>query len=517
MAITQAQQDFITKIGAFASADMKQSGVLASLTVAQAILESGWGTSELAVKANALFGIKADSRWGGLVYSKTTQECYDGANFTTVEALFRAYDSWEQSLTDHSAFLTGSPRYAAVIGETDYKTACAAIHAAGYATDPGYAGNLISLIETYNLAAFDTANGKEKQGMNLRKLIFTQNACYKAGRTITPKGIMVHSTGANNPNLCRYVGPDDGLLGKNQYNNHWNQDTPDGRQVCVHGFIGKLADGSVATYQTLPWNHRGWHCGSGPKGSGNDTHISFEICEDALTDPVYFRAAFNEAVELCVYLCKQYGFDPMKDGVIIGHYEGHQRGIASNHGDPQNWFPKHGESMNSFRAAVKKGLEGSAPTPPPAPAPAPATSGSVQKGSLVKLAADAVYYSGKAIPAWVKGQNWIVASISGDRAVIDKNEAGTNAICSPVNVKFLSVVDAAAPAPVPAFSPYLVKVTADSLNIRKGPGTNTAVVGAIKDKGTYTIVEESTGTGATQWGRLKSGAGWISLDYTQKR
>jgi hypothetical protein len=74
--------------------------------------------------------------------------------------------------------------------------------------------------------------------MNLHKLILTNNACYKAGRTITPKGIMVHSTGANNPWLKRYVGPDDGLLGKNQYNNHWNQDKPDGRQVCVHAFIG---------------------------------------------------------------------------------------------------------------------------------------------------------------------------------------------------------------------------------------------------------------------------------------
>lgn len=118
--------------------------------------------------------------------------------------------------------------------------------------------------------------------MNLHKLILTNNACYKAGRTITSKGIMVHSTGANNPNLKRYVGPDDGLLGKNQYNNHWNQDKPDGRQVCVHAFIGKLADGSIATYQTLPWNHRGWHAG----GSANDTHIGFEICEDGLTAPL---------------------------------------------------------------------------------------------------------------------------------------------------------------------------------------------------------------------------------------
>jgi N-acetylmuramoyl-L-alanine amidase len=189
--------------------------------------------------------------------------------------------------------------------------------------------------------------------MNLHMLILTENACFKAGKTITPKGIMVHSTGANNPNLKRYVGPDDGLLGKNQYNNHWNQDKPVGRQVCVHAFIGKLANGTVATYQTLPWNHRGWHGGSGSKGSVNDTHISFEICEDGLTDAAYFNAVYKEATELCAYLCKEYKLDPMADGVIIGHYEGHKRGIASNHADPGHWFPKHGKSMDTFRAEVK--------------------------------------------------------------------------------------------------------------------------------------------------------------------
>lgn len=185
--------------------------------------------------------------------------------------------------------------------------------------------------------------------MNLHKLIFTNNACYKAGRTITPKGIMVHSTGANNPSLKRYVGPDDGLLGENQYNNHWNQDKPDGRQVCVHGFIGKLADGSIATYQTLPWNRRGWHAG----GSANNTHIGFEICEDALSNSVYFSKVYTEAVELCVYLCKQYGLTE-KD--IICHSEGHKLGIASNHADVMHWFPKHGKSMDTFREAVKTRL-----------------------------------------------------------------------------------------------------------------------------------------------------------------
>lgn len=194
--------------------------------------------------------------------------------------------------------------------------------------------------------------------MNLKKLILTQNACFKTGKTIIPKGIMIHSTGANNPKLNRYVGPDDGLLGRNQYNKHWNQDKPDGRQVCPHGFIGKLNDGSIATYQTLPWNHRGWHAG----GDANNTHIGVEICEDNLMDTSYFNKVYNEAVELCVYLCKEYNISPDN---IIGHYEGYKRGIASNHGDPNNWFPKHGKNMDEFRKTVKKALSSSLPSPAP--------------------------------------------------------------------------------------------------------------------------------------------------------
>ena len=182
--------------------------------------------------------------------------------------------------------------------------------------------------------------------MNLRKLIFTENACYKAGKKITVKGIMVHSTGANNPNLRRYVGPDDGLLGVNQYNNHWNTYHPGGREVCVHGFIRKLKDGTIATYQTLPWDHRGWHAG----GSANNTHIGFEICEDGLTDSTYFGKVYQEAIELCAHLCKLYGLTE-KD--IICHSEGYRKGIASNHGDVMHWFPKHGKSMDTFREAVR--------------------------------------------------------------------------------------------------------------------------------------------------------------------
>ena len=199
--------------------------------------------------------------------------------------------------------------------------------------------------------------------MRLIKCILTANDCYKAGRTITPKGVMVHSTGANNPLVARYVQPLEGQkdetqlkaeIGTNRNANDWNNP---GLDVCTHAFVGKLADGGVGTVQTLPWNHRGWHAGTGTSGgSANNTHIAFEICEDDLTDEGYFRKVYQEAVELAAMLCKTYNLNPLADGVVICHSEGYQRGVASNHADVMHWFPKFGKSMDTFRADVSKAL-----------------------------------------------------------------------------------------------------------------------------------------------------------------
>ena len=180
--------------------------------------------------------------------------------------------------------------------------------------------------------------------MKLLKCILTENDCYKSKRTIKPEGVMVHSTGADNPRVCRYV-PGDAEIGFNAGGNHWDRS---GLAKCVHAFVGKFADGEVGTVQTLPWEHRGWHAG----GAANNTHIGFEICEDGLTDPVYFAEVYREAAELTAMLCKRYGLDPLADGVVICHQEGCQRGVASNHADVLHWFPKMGRSMDDFRADV---------------------------------------------------------------------------------------------------------------------------------------------------------------------
>lgn len=197
--------------------------------------------------------------------------------------------------------------------------------------------------------------------MKLLTCMLTKNQCYLSGRKIWPRGIMVHSTGANNPYLRRYVQPADNdpnkdellkQLGVNKNQNAWNRYD---LNVCVHGFIGKLADGSIGAVQTLPWDHRGWHAGSGTSGkSANDTHISFEICEDNLADRAYFNEVYKTAVEFTAMLCKEYGFNPLGDGVIICHSEGYRRGIASLHADVEHWFPKCGKSMDDFRNDVNK-------------------------------------------------------------------------------------------------------------------------------------------------------------------
>lgn len=185
--------------------------------------------------------------------------------------------------------------------------------------------------------------------MEITQFYLTKNPCYKAGKKIKPTGIVVHSTGANNAYIKRYVNPDDGVLGRNQYNNHWNRELKSGNK-CVHAFIGKVADGTVRIYQTLPWDMRCWGVGSGKKGSHNNSHIQFEICEDGLTDENYYKEAFTLAKELCAFLCREFDIDPAN---VIGHYESAAAGYGSNHGDPRNWQKKFGGSMDNFRNDVR--------------------------------------------------------------------------------------------------------------------------------------------------------------------
>ena len=180
--------------------------------------------------------------------------------------------------------------------------------------------------------------------MEIIEAFAVKNKCYQIGAPLTPQGIMLHSVGCAQPSAAVFA-------------RSFNQYQPGGASVCVHAFA--QADGTV--YQTLPWEMRGWHCG----GAANNTHIGVEMTEPGV-GMAYAEAAaqitgtYRTAVALFARLCGVYGLDPLADGVIIGHAEGHRRGVASNHADPEYLWRQYGMgyTMDGFRAAVAEAMAG---------------------------------------------------------------------------------------------------------------------------------------------------------------
>ena len=178
--------------------------------------------------------------------------------------------------------------------------------------------------------------------MQITEEFAVKNKCYQAGAPLTPRGLMLHSVGTPQPSAAVFA-------------RSFNQYQPGGASVCVHAFV--QADGTV--YQTLPWEMIAWHCG----GSANSTHIGVEMTEPG-AGMTYAEAAeqiagtYHTAVELFAALCRQYGLDPAQDGVIIGHAEGHRRGVASNHADPELLWRTYdmGYTMDGFRADVAEAM-----------------------------------------------------------------------------------------------------------------------------------------------------------------
>ena len=461
--------------------------------------------------------------------------------------------------------------------------------------------------------------------------MMTQSTCYKGTKKMAVKGVLWHSTGANNPTIKRYVQPDDNaadrdlmikLIGKNAYGNDWNHSSV---QAGLNAWIGNLADGSVAAVQTMPWDFRPWGCGSGSKGSCNNGWIQFEICEDGLNDAEYFAKVYKEACELTAYLCQMFGIDPngsvnmngVKVPTILCHADSHKLGLGSNHGDVLHWFPKFGKSMETVRADVAALMGAAVPTDD---VPVADKVGDPEKtiwdylmrkignaygvaGLLGNLYAesglrannlqnsyekklnitDAEYtrlVDDNAYPDFVKDKagyglaQWTFGSrkeallkFARDKGKsIGSLQMQLDFLWKELNTGYQAVLivlqnaenvreasdavllwyerpadqsDAVqkkragygqgyfekyAGGIVPssggmsnADCPFLVRVTAKNLRIRKGNGTDTAWTGKYVPPGVYTIVEVKAGKGSNAgWGRLKSGAGFIALDYAKR-
>lgn len=456
--------------------------------------------------------------------------------------------------------------------------------------------------------------------MKIVKSILTKNPCYQAGRTITVKGLMLHSVGCSQPKASVFI-------------RSWN--SPSYRSACVHAFI----DGNDGTvYQTLPWNHRGWHCASGYRGSANNTHIGVEMCEpscirytggssfkcsDLEAARASVRRTYQSAVELFAMLCKEYRLDPLEEGVIISHKEGHERGVASNHGDPEHLWEGLGLSytMSGFRRDIRKKMAGNTEDPDATESTGlqavqflnltekqviemvgplftadqkkngvPASVSMAQfilesgygkselaqnanncfgmkktlsgndwddsswdgnsiytkktreqksNGSMVTITADFRKYdcversiadhSAYLIGAR-NGNKYRYEGLKGCKnykkaAKIIKNGGYATSLtyaqnlCRIIEKWNLTRFDAQEEKQDRTENkcPFMVRVRIPDLNIWESAGTDTAETGKCTGVGSFTIIEVRKGKGSEKgWGKLKSGAGWICLDYCEK-
>lgn len=199
----------------------------------------------------------------------------------------------------------------------------------------------------------------------------TKNRCYKRATPANHIGILVHSTGAVNRNLKRYVDAPD-RLGVNTNGNHWNKERA---TKAVHAFIGLDKAGKVIVAEALPLDIACWGCGKAKKGSYNYNpvaHIQFEICQGSNKDSKYYWEAITVAEEYCAHLCRLYGWTADQ---ITSHKEAHAAGYASNHGDPQSWMVHFHDTMDKFRARVQARLDGSIDTPIKKPVETPKAEG----------------------------------------------------------------------------------------------------------------------------------------------
>lgn len=196
-------EEFVEYIGRLAAADMQTSGILASVTAAQSILESGYGKSELALQALNLGGMKADlsgntwaSSWDGRTYIKDTAEQREDGSYYTVTAAFRAYPSVAAYLADHSAYLAGARagsdlRYAGVVGCTDYRRVFEIIKSGAYASSLDYVNKLCAVVERWNLTRFDGA-AQEPDGSlwaNIAGLSYTWADASSFGQLLAQNGM----------------------------------------------------------------------------------------------------------------------------------------------------------------------------------------------------------------------------------------------------------------------------------------------------------------------------------------
>lgn len=264
-------------------------------------------------------------------------------------------------------------------------------------------------------------------------------------------------------------------------------------------------------WQQLREDEVGWHASDG-RGPGNEKSIAIEIIMDGSGSERDKKSEYRGALLAAILLKRHH--------LTIDRLATHKQWSGKN--CPMHILPHFDEFRNlvsAYMAQIDKIKNDSAVKPDALDegeeSVIPETA-DIRSGDLVSINEGATYYKGQRIPSWVMSQKWyVMGDPKGDRAVINKNEKGTCAICSPINVKYLKVIKSASVSEE-GFKPYRVKLLSDSVPIHSGAAGYFRKTGDIKDKGVYTITEEQTDREGKTWGRLKSGAGWIPLSETKK-
>ncbi len=289
---------------------------------------------------------------------------------------------------------------------------------------------------------------------------------------------------------------------------------PTSRQASSNYGVG--TDGRIGMY--VEEKDRSW-CSS--SASNDHRAVTIEVASDTYAPYAVNSKAYASLINLVADICKRNGIKELKwkaDKSLIGQVNKQNmtvhRWFASTSCPGDYLYSRMGDIASKVNAKLNSGTISNS-TRPVTPQPSTSTSSSsVKAGATVSIAANATYYNGSSIPSWVAKKQWIVKEVKGDRAVIDKSADGANSINSPINTKYLSVVTAGNYSTTT--KTYQVRIDSACLNIRKGPGTNYARTGDFTGRGVFTIVEIKQGEGsASGWGKLKSGAGWISLDYAK--
>lgn len=467
-------QEFIEEIAGYVQKYAASYGIYVhSPIVAQAILESAYGTSELAVNAHNYFGLKY--RKGRCktcigVYHKVGSEQNADGSYTRSAMEWCQFKDMENGVIGYFDF-TNISSYSNLKGVTDPRQYLENIKVDGYATSLKYVDNLMSVIEKWSLTKYD----KEETTMSNSSLVsYTKISPNKN----SPRN---HAIDRITPHC---------VVGQLSAESICGCFTSTSRQASCNYAIG--TDGRVSL--CVEEKDRSW-CSS---SAANDNRAVTIECASDKTEPYAFNdAVYESLINLCVDICKRNGkskllwlgdkdttlnYSPKSDEMVLTVHR-----WFANKSCPGNWMYAR---MGDLAKKVTARLGGS----------------SADTDTKTPTGSTSTMYRVRKSWADAASQKGAFSVLANAKACADKNPGYT-------------VYDSSGNAVYPTavtFSPYRVRVTADVLNIRKGAGTNYGTNGAIRDKGVYTIVQESTGQGATKWGKLKSGAGWISLDYTTK-